>query len=473
MRNMIFGWIGLPMTLLALSVSSVAQAEGLLKVHPQNPRYVADQDGNAIFLTGSHTWAAFQERGVEGETPDFDYEEYLEFLEQHDHNFMRLWTWEQAQWMQFAGPDVPIRYSPNPYLRTGPGHALDGKPKFDVTKFNPEYFKRLRKRVEMAGEREIYVAVMLFQGFSLSMTRGDEMKGNAWHGHPFHSQNNINGFDGNPSHDDTGYEVHQLAVPEITALQEAFIRKTIDTVGDLDHVLWEICNESPGGSPEWQYHLIRVIKQYESERPTQHLVGMTGAPIKVDVLLASPADWISPPTRSFIDNPPANTGAKIVIADSDHGAPWIFDLLWPWKHLLRGNHFILMDGYRDYRTGSPEKPLAEWDDTRDAMGQARRLSEQIDLASMLPIPKLASTGYCLANEGVEYVVLLTESTKGPLQMTLPPGKYTVEWLRLVRGSPTVVKPIEVTGKRHEFVPPWDGPSVLHLKRAETNFLSVN
>ncbi len=79
MRTTIFAWVALPMILLGLSVGSVAQAEGPLKIHPKNPRYVADHDGNAIFLTGSHTWAAFQERGVEGETPDFDYEEYLEF----------------------------------------------------------------------------------------------------------------------------------------------------------------------------------------------------------------------------------------------------------------------------------------------------------------------------------------------------------------------------------------------------------
>lgn len=468
MRTTIFAWVALPVILVGLFVGSIAQAKGPLTVHPKNPRYVADRDGNAIFLTGSHTWANFQERGVEGETPDFDYEEYLDFLEKHDHNFIRLWTWEQAQWMQFAEPDVPIRYAPNPYLRTGPGRALDGKLKFDVTKFNPEYFKRLRDRVEMAGEREIYVAVMLFQGFSLSMNGGDKKKGNAWHGHPFHPRNNINGIDGNPSRDDTGYEVHQLAVPEVTALQEAFVRKTIDTIGDLDNVLWEICNESPSGSSEWQYHLIHVIKQHESERPTQHLVGMTGTPLEMDVLLASSADWISPGARSFMDKPPASDGAKIVIADSDHGGPWVLDALRPWKHFLSGNHFILMDGYRDYRTGSgsPEKPLAEWDDYRDAMGQARRLSEQIDLVSMLPSPKLASTGYCLANEGVEYIALLHESTKDPIRVTLVSGKYSVEWMRLARGSPTSGKSIQVKGGFHEFVPPWDGPSVLHLKRVE-------
>ena len=468
MRVAVFSCIALPLMLLGLLAGSVSHAKGPLQVHPENPCWVVDRDDNAIFLTGSHTWAAFQERGVEGETPDFDYQEYLEFLKKHDHNFIRLWTWEHAQWMQFAGPDVPIRYTPNPYLRTGPGVALDGKPKFDVTKFNPRYFKRLRERVKAAGDRDIYVAVMLFQGFSLSKTRGDKSKGNAWHGHPFHSRNNINGIDGNPSGDDTGHEVHQLVIPEITTLQEAFVRKTIDTIGDLDNVLWEICNESPGRKPEWQYHLIDFIKQYEAGRPTQHLVGMTGSPNKVEVLMASSADWISPNTLPFINDPPANDGAKIRITDSDHCAPWDYDVLWPWKHLLRGNHFILMDGYRDYRTGSgsPKKPLAEWDDCRDAMGQTRRLSQRIDLASMRPQPKLASTGYCLANEGAEYVALVPEDANGTLQMTLRPGKYSVQWMRLVRGRPKDGGSVRVDKGRHEFRPPWNGPAVLHLKKAK-------
>ncbi len=39
-----------------------------LRIHPQNPRYLADDMGKAIWLAGSHTWANFQERGVGGET---------------------------------------------------------------------------------------------------------------------------------------------------------------------------------------------------------------------------------------------------------------------------------------------------------------------------------------------------------------------------------------------------------------------
>lgn len=443
-----------------------ARSEGPLTVHTDNPRWLADASGQALFLTGSHTWAARQERGVEGETPDFDYEEFLDFLKKHDHNFLRLWAWEHTQWMQFVDADIPVRYAPNPYARTGPGDGLDGKPRFDLTRFNAEYFTRLRQRVKAAGERNIYVAVMLFQGFSLSKTRGDAKNGNAWHGHPMHAANNINGIDGNPSGDDTGYEVHELVVPEITALQEAFVRKVIDTVGDLDNVLWEITNESHADSVAWQYHMIRTIRDHESTRTTQHLIGMTGAPILIEPLLASPADWISPPKGTFINNPPVNDGEKIVIADSDHCDPWGHKIVWPWKHMLRGNHFILMDGYRDYRIGSPETPLPEFNDCRDAMGQTRRFTETIDLAGMLPMPGKASSGYCLLREGQEYVALHLAEKEKSLEVTLPAGSYSVRWVPLVRGKPISAGVVKTQGNRHRFEPPEDMPMVLHLKRVD-------
>lgn len=63
---------------------------GPLKVHFNNPRWFANTNGQAVWLTGSHTWANFQEREIEGHTPDFDCEGYLDFPQRHGHNFIRL-----------------------------------------------------------------------------------------------------------------------------------------------------------------------------------------------------------------------------------------------------------------------------------------------------------------------------------------------------------------------------------------------
>src|SRR4029453_15131006 len=135
-----------------------------------------------------------------------------------------------------------------------------------------------------------------------------------WKGHPFNVKNNINGINGDLDDDGLGREFHTLQIPAITRLQEAYVKKVVETVNDLDNVLYEIANET-GISKAWQYHMINVIKAYERDKPKQHPVGMTvGWPVlEVDnaTLFASPADWISPNAiGGYRDNPPAADGRK-------------------------------------------------------------------------------------------------------------------------------------------------------------------
>jgi hypothetical protein len=74
-------------------------------------------------------------------------------------------------------------HQPERVRRTGPGKALDGKPKFDLEKWDDAYFERLRTRVRKAGERGIYVSVMLFQCWSSAKSW---LGGMPWRGHPYH-----------------------------------------------------------------------------------------------------------------------------------------------------------------------------------------------------------------------------------------------------------------------------------------------
>ncbi|NQT51989.1 hypothetical protein HQ576_08060, partial [bacterium] len=145
--------------------------------------------------------------------PKFDFDAYLDFLERHGHNFARLWTWELTTWDTRSSAaawrkKVPHYAAPHPWPRTGRGKALDGKPKFDLAKHNPEYFQRLRARVKAAGQRGIYVSVMLFEGWGLQFAP------KAWESHPFHPANNVNGINGDTNGDGKGLEVHELANPK-------------------------------------------------------------------------------------------------------------------------------------------------------------------------------------------------------------------------------------------------------------------
>src|SRR5262245_40101019 len=235
---------------------------GPLRIGKCNPRYFSDARGQTVYLTGAHTWMNFQDR-ITDNSALFDYRAYLDLLKKYHHNFIRLWVMENAAWAPTWAEMA--RIDPLPYLRTGPGTALDGYPKFDLTQFNEGYFDRLRKRVIAARDVGIYVSVMLFQGWSIEkkghekrsrlqrlMAKGYQFlsldppawdPNKPWNGHPFNGSNNINGINGDLNHDGEGLEIHALASDQILRLQEQYVKKVIDTVNDLDNVLYEITNE--------------------------------------------------------------------------------------------------------------------------------------------------------------------------------------------------------------------------------------
>jgi len=437
-------------------------AAGPLRVHPDNPRYFTDGAGKAVYLTGAHTWNNLVDVGPGDPPRAFDYPAYLDFLQRLDHNFIRLWTWEPFTWsVKWGGRHETFAVAPQPYARTGPGKALDGKPKFDLEKHNADYFDRLRSRVIAAGERGIYVSVMLFEGWAMQFSPG------VWESHPFNPANNVNDIDGDKNGDGMGLEVHTLANRAVTAVQEAYLRKLVDTVGDLDNVLYEVSNENHPPSTEWQYHVIDYVHAYEKKKPKQHPVGMTFQ-YKAGsnrTLFDGPADWISPnPDGGYRDNPPAADGSKVIVSDTDHLWGIGGNRAWVWKSFLRGLNPIFMDPYNGLVLGKRFDP--KWEPVRKSMGYARRLADRVNLAAMTPQNKLASTGYCLAHAaaGGEYLVYLPEGGEVTVDLSATPGKIDVQWLNTTDGE---LKPAGTArgGKSVKLSAPFRGDAVLLLETA--------
>ncbi len=491
---------------------------GPLVVSADNPRYFTIEsgkaaDGGAIYLTGSHIWNNFHDGLGPGadcakKPEQNDYGAYLDFLKDHGHNFIRLWRWEHFK-SQAAGGNFHLCMTPQPWLRTGPGTAKDGKPKFNLDSFDQAYFDRLRHRVVAAGNEGIYVAVMFFDGWALHLSPVPD----SVEGHPFHAANNINGIRIASIVD---YQVLPLDL-RVQAIQEAYIRKVVDTVHDLPNVLWEVANESSGGgsvdksfaemlgvgeppewgdSTAWQYWVIDVVKRYEQEMGyDKHPIGMTmqfpvADQTKVnDPLFNSAADWISPgfdddiftegrhpmapgsPPSHWFDNPPASDGRKVVISDTDHYAPGKGDALWAWKSFLRGHNPILMDfGIID--VVNPFNPslgvpsYESFEPARYAMGDTLRFAKRMNLIDMEPRGDLSSTEYVLANPGEEYLVLQPSETAEPFTLTLEAGTYRAQWYSVKPRVTTSAGKITLERSTTiSFSAPFDaaGPVVLHLK----------
>ncbi len=442
---------------------------GPLSVSADNSRYFMDRNGDVVYLTGSHFWLNLQNGGLSYPPRRFDYGTWLNFLVANNHNFFRLWTWEEAKWT--TEHPSSFYFYPNAYQRTGPGKALDGKLKFDVTKYNQAYFSKMRKRVIAARDRGIYVSVMLFDGWSISYPKGNNGQQNPWQGHPFNASNNINGIDGDPNHNSSGDEIQTLAIPAVTALQDAYVKKVIDSVHDLDNVLFEISNESNVGAEAWQYHMIDLIKSYETEMGyLHHPVGMTAEwPDGNNAdLYASQADWISP--NGGLDPIPAADGSKVVIADTDHLCGICGSRDWAWGSFTRGQNPLFMDQYNDsykldgggYRKNNPNDVSL-----RRNLGYTLTFANCMDLASMTPRGDLASSDYALANPSgaaPEYLVYFPWYNQGWVDLSGTPVQMSSIWFNPVNGRYYKGQILTGGGVR-DVAAPFSGSAVLYLHAA--------
>lgn len=443
---------------------SDASRSDALHRDPENPRYFADADGHTVYLTGSHTWNNLVDMGPTDPPPAFDFDAYIDWLRGYPHNFFRLWTWELVSWDTRANNEsepLTLYVAPLPYARTGPGNALDGKPKFDLEKYAPEYFQRLRDRVAAADQTGLYVAVMLFEGWGLQHIE------NAWEHHPFHPDNNSNGIDGDANGDGKGLEIHELVNPEVLAVQEAYVHHVLETLNEFPNVLYEISNENHPESTDWQYHMIHFIREQERAMPHQHPVGMTfqyrGG--SNQTLFDSPADWVSPnPEGGYRDQPPATDGRKVVVNDTDHlwgigGNPQ-----WVWKSFLAGMNTLFMDPYQG-RVLEGNISDANSEAIRQAMGQTLRIARETDLAAMHPEPDSASSGYALVRSPIpdEWFIFIPANESVQINLSHVTGDFHAEWLHPESGEWLPGEPV-LAGKPHQAASPFSDFSILHLSQ---------
>jgi hypothetical protein len=255
--------------------------------------------------------------------------------------------------------------------------------------------------------------------------------------------------------------VHTLAVPRVTAVQSAYVRRVVNAVHDLDNVLFEISNESGVESTAWQYRMIDLVRRVEAGKGRRrHPVGMTFPHPHGhhSDLIRSAADWISPFGLRYIDDPPPARGRKVSLSDTDHHCGLCGDATFPWRNFLRGHNPIYMDDFQDN---------AFKEAVRRAMGQTHRYADRIDLARARPRGDLASTAYCLADPGREYLVYQPRSGSFTVDLRSAAHRFSVEWLDpdrdAVRSGPSVQGGEVVT-----FDAPFPGEAVLYLRRLSSD-----
>ena len=452
---------------------------GPLRVLSTNPRWLTDGTGNAVFLGGSHTWNNLQDWGTNASPRTFDFTSHVSALKAHGHNFTILWRTELPKFCNLPTttsnpPDYTV--AQHPWQRTGPGLANDGRPKFDLGKFDQSFFDRLRARALQLNDAGIYAGVYFFTGEWLNVFRcaGD--------GHPLTGTNNINSIE-----DGGGADSMLMSAPNaITAVQDALVEKMIDTLNDLPNILWLVSEESPANATWWNDHLIDHARAYEAGKPFQHPIGFGIPSVSPDsTVINSDADWVAIAAKVFSATPCGNgtPACKVIMNDSDHSYFGMWNESaqanrnYAWENFLSGNSVSFMDPYtvnypREGRNlcsnpvnGICDAPDARWNNFRDNLGYMVKYSTRMHLAQMTPQPSLASTGWALAHAAgsqAEYLVYQPGSGGFTVNLSATTQVLKVEWLNPSTGAVTAGTPVTGGSSAQSFTPPFSGDAVLYL-----------
>ncbi len=236
-----------------------------IRLHPENPKIFEFRGKPLVLVTATEHYGAVLNR-------PFRFERYVADAADKSQTLTRLFLLFR-EFQSACNPYSTCKPESTdyiaPFLRTGPGQASDGLPKYDLTRWNPEFFDRLHRFMALTSERGIVVEAVL-----LSNAYTDQV----WAVNPLNSVNNVNGMENIPWMD---FVTRRHA--KLFAWQCAHVRKMVEELNRYDNVLFEVCNEPGGavavpGAPtvdevnDWLRALTRLIRETEAQLPCRHLV---------------------------------------------------------------------------------------------------------------------------------------------------------------------------------------------------------
>jgi len=132
------------------------------RIHPENHRCFLFQGKPFKILTSAEHYGAVL-------NADFNYDIYLEEMQSTGQNATRVFTFYRETAESIPGPGDRNTLAPTPEASILPwkrvpdkGKAADGLSKFDLNRWNPHYFERLKEYIEKCGRHGMVCEIVLF-----------------------------------------------------------------------------------------------------------------------------------------------------------------------------------------------------------------------------------------------------------------------------------------------------------------------
>ncbi|MEW6161367.1 MAG: PA14 domain-containing protein [Verrucomicrobiota bacterium] len=299
-----------------------------LSLLPENPHYFLFRGEPTVLITSGEHYGAVLNL-------DFDYVRYFKELKSKRLNLTRTFTGAYVE------PLGAFNIASNtlapasgrficPWARSDlPGYAHGGN-KFDLTRWDENYFRRLKDFMKQADRHGVVVEMNLFCPF---------YEESQWKLSPQNAANNINGL-GQVARTNV-YTLDRHG--GLLAVHEAMVRKIVTELNGFDNLYYEICNEPyfGGVTMAWQHRIADVIVETERNLPKKHLISQNIANGSAKIENPHPAisifnfHYAAPPDAVAV-----NYHLNKVIGDNETGFRGTNDL----AYRVEGWNFILAGG---------------------------------------------------------------------------------------------------------------------------------
>lgn len=400
-----------------------------IQLHPENPHYFLWRGNPAVLITAGEHYGAVLNL-------DFDYERYLKELKAHGFNLTRIFSG--------AYREVPGSFNiTGNTLAPAPGRFVcpwaPVGDKFDLTKWDETYFKRLKDFIRKAGEHAVVVELVFF------CTMYDD---NVWKASPMNARNNVNAV-GNVGK----YEVYNTSDRALLEVQRNMVHKLVTELTQFDNLYYEVCNEpyERGGlTKQWSTQIIAAIVEAEAMLPKKHLIAQGFPPVDIAVNDLDPNVSVLNFHAAKPDMVRLNYHHRKVVAFDETGGSDRSDR----KYRTEGWEWIMAGGavydHLDFSftidrpDGSavplpPNTPGGGGPELRRQLGVLKEFIEGFDFIRMTPAPGIAKANSpkvsvrALAEIGKAYAIYMKEGTSVELTLELPAGKYNADWINTKTG----------------------------------------
>lgn len=490
-------WIAALLLMLPMNGRVVAQGragEAPIRLHPRNPHYFLFHDrAVALIGSGEHYGAVLN--------ADFNFHRYLETVEADGLNYTRLFggSYVEAPGKSFGILRNDLAPAPGrfvaPWARSETSGYAGGGNKFDLEKWNPEYFSRLHEFLQEA-DRRVVVEITLFS------SQYGEMQ---WSLSPFNGANNVNQTDGIE-----WKKLNTLDNGNILAHQERYTRKLVHESNAFSNVIFEIANEPwsdrgvladvvnpylftgrdqypnsvdlpDDATMAWQARVAEWITSEEAQLPNKHLIAQDCCNFRYAVRQLIPQVSVVNFHYAYPEAASLNYGLGKALSYDETGFLGRDDQSYArqaWNFMLSGGgvfdhlDYSFSVGHEDGSDTEPNGPGG------GSAGLRRRLRILSEFLHGLPLVEMAPDFVTVKHAGGVVTHALSSSKgecaiyldgDGPTEIVLglPPGEYELSWVDVMHGGTSGMESLDSTGKEKVIkTPAFKDGIAMRLRRRE-------